>query len=221
MSLTGPPPTQRPLRLTVPSGSLGAGSALAGGRLTSWPSAPTPPSGLSPRPAPAPRPCPAPAPRPCGAWAASGTTIATTETNTSSCRTIPSGLSVCLPGPKGPGLHCLLRGTAVVRRAAEERTAVSRDHGTGVAAERGHLRGIASHGHGVANLQRPARPAVARERARARQLHVPRHHLAALVGGVDVEPGVGIGPFNLRDRALDVEGLGAVVLGGERMMRGQ
>ena len=35
MSFTGPPPTQTPSKLTVPSGSRGAGSVRAGGRFTS------------------------------------------------------------------------------------------------------------------------------------------------------------------------------------------
>ena len=64
-----------------------------------------------------------------------------------------------------------------------------------------------------------ARPAAPDQRVNAEQLDRPALDVAVVVFGVDEEPGVGICPFDSRDRARQFDGPVDIELGGKRVVR--
>src|SRR5438874_6600136 len=67
----------------------------------------------------------------------------------------------------------------------------------------------------VAHLQRVRAPAVARQRVRRTALALPGLHGAVVVLHIEIDPDVRVRPFELRDRALERDGLVRVEFGGE------
>src|SRR5438128_16434 len=94
----------------------------------------------------------------------------------------------------------------IAARAGEQPLAGRRENDDlPVADERAVLRLAALDGDGVADLQRVAGPAEARERVRAADLDAPVRDLAGRVGHVDVEVGVRVRPLDLGDHTLQVD----------------
>ena len=71
----------------------------------------------------------------------------------------------------------------------------------------------------VACVHFVARPAATDQRVYAEQFDRPALDVAVVVFGVDEEPGVGIRPFDSRDRARQFDGPVDIELGGKRVVR--
>src|SRR5882672_2404324 len=122
--------------------------------------------------------------------------------------------------PSLPALPFLIR-RAGARRADKQLLPVREGDVTAVRAVRTVLRLEAFDDDVDAGGERVLRPAAADQRVRRSTLHLPMLHLPARIGGIDVDPGVGVDPLHLDDRALYLDGLVHVELGRERVMRNE
>src|SRR5947207_7639293 len=111
-----------------------------------------------------------------------------------------------------------LRGVGTAR--AEERLHVALLHDRlQRSAALDHLAREALEDHHVAGPEVVGTPALAANRVRTRQLHVPVGDLAVLVLHVDVDAHVRVGPGHLRDGPFELHLLLGVVLGVEAVVR--
>src|SRR5438105_508999 len=110
---------------------------------------------------------------------------------------------------------------AGARRADKQLLPVREGDVTAVRAVRTVLRLEAFDDDLEAGGQRVLRPAAADQRVRRSTFHLPMLHVPGRIGGIDVDPSVGVDPLHLDDRALYLDGLVHVELGRERVVRNE
>src|SRR5262249_5968072 len=162
-----------------------------------------------------------PRPRPAGAWATRSVAdiIATTEASRAPRTRFRTPVS--LTRRRGPPnrFRSALRCVGLARRREQALAGRCERHDARIADVRTVLGLRSFDGDLVADVQRAPRPALAHQAVGAAHFHAPVDDFSVVTGDIHVEVGVRIRPLDLRDNALQIDGLVRVEFGGERMVR--